>query len=142
MIKINKQGPFFHSHKLINIFSLQVKKEMEDPAKSTPKKSALWEIFQSFCGNDKEMDWTELQKIMNYTMKDGESESLSPCLVFSLPHSLLFLNCLMLFPSLSLHSSLSISPLSLLFYFMSVLIFFHSPSHYLFHFLSFSSLIQ
>jgi calpain len=56
--------------------SNEVKKEIENPAKSTPEKSALWDVFQGFSGDDKEMDWTELQKIMNHCMRDGMSFSL------------------------------------------------------------------
>jgi hypothetical protein len=56
--------------------SNEVKKEIEDPAKSTPEKSALWDVFQGFSGDDKEMDWTELQKIMNHCMRDGMNFSL------------------------------------------------------------------
>lgn len=42
------------------------------PAQPTPQKSKLEKLFIEIAGADMEIDWRELQRILDHTLRDGK----------------------------------------------------------------------
>jgi calpain len=54
----------------------RVSSVIPDPAKQTPQRSINEKLFLDVAGDDREIDWKELQIILNQCMKDGENSEL------------------------------------------------------------------
>lgn len=58
----------------INIFHslIQVMPQPPSPNYPDPQKSAMEKLFMEIAGDDMEVDWMELKRILDHTMRDGE----------------------------------------------------------------------
>ena len=45
---------------------------MPEPYRPSPQKSALEKLFIDIAGEDGEVDWMELKRILDHSMRDGE----------------------------------------------------------------------
>lgn len=59
--------------RLLKICSLQLYPNMPSPVKPVdPQRDALQRLFNSVAGADMEVDWMELKRILDHSLRDGK----------------------------------------------------------------------
>lgn len=68
----------------MSILVLQVLPSLPEPSRPDPRVSALQKLFLDIAGEDREVDWMELKRILDHSMRDGECVSIDIDVGFSL----------------------------------------------------------
>lgn len=53
------------------IISFQIIPDIPEPTKPTPQVTALEKLFKDIAGEDMEVDWMELKRILDHSMREG-----------------------------------------------------------------------